>query len=104
MRLAMLLRPDHTPSRPIAVQVIVQIDFPGISLSVFIRLSAENGLIDLAPKGGRTTEPSMFQGISRRTLILAILAGGLSGAPASAQSAKSLLNVSYDPTRELYVE
>ena len=46
----------------------------------------------------------MFSSISRRSFTGAILAASLIGAPAMAQTEKSLLNVSYDPTRELYVE
>ncbi len=46
----------------------------------------------------------MFSNISRRGFIGVILAGSLIGFPAMAQTEKSLLNVSYDPTRELYVE
>jgi sulfate transport system substrate-binding protein len=46
----------------------------------------------------------MFFSISRRGCIAAILAGGFMAVPATAQAEKSLLNVSYDPTRELYVE
>ena len=46
----------------------------------------------------------MFSSISRRGFTGAILAASLAGVPAIAQTEKSLLNVSYDPTRELYVE
>jgi sulfate/thiosulfate-binding protein len=46
----------------------------------------------------------MFSSMSRRGLLGAILAGSLVGVPALAQTEKSLLNVSYDPTREFYVE
>jgi len=46
----------------------------------------------------------MFSSISRRGFTGAILAASLAGVPAMAQTEKSLLNVSYDPTRELYVE
>jgi sulfate/thiosulfate transport system substrate-binding protein len=46
----------------------------------------------------------MFSNISRRGFIGVILAGSLIGFPAMAQTEKTLLNVSYDPTRELYVE
>ncbi len=46
----------------------------------------------------------MFSSISRRGFIGVIVAGSLVGLPATAQTEKSLLNVSYDPTRELYVE
>jgi sulfate/thiosulfate-binding protein len=44
-------------------------------------------------------------GLSRRSVILAATAAGCLLAPAAwAQKQVSLLNVSYDPTRELYVE
>jgi sulfate/thiosulfate-binding protein len=46
----------------------------------------------------------MSSNISRRGFFGAILAGGLMAVPAMAQTEKSLLNVSYDPTREFYVE
>ena len=46
----------------------------------------------------------MFSSMSRRGLLGAILAGSLVGVPTLAQTEKSLLNVSYDPTREFYVE
>lgn len=46
----------------------------------------------------------MTPSISRRSFIGAVAAASLAGAPAMAQTQKSLLNVSYDPTRELYVE
>jgi sulfate/thiosulfate-binding protein len=46
----------------------------------------------------------MFSSMSRRGLLGAIIAGSLVGVPALAQTEKSLLNVSYDPTREFYVE
>jgi len=46
----------------------------------------------------------MISSISRRSFIGAIAAATLMSGPAMAQAEKSLLNVSYDPTRELYVE
>jgi sulfate/thiosulfate-binding protein len=46
----------------------------------------------------------MFSSISRRGFVGAILAGSLMSLPTMAQTEKSLLNVSYDPTREFYVE
>ncbi|WP_421996135.1 sulfate ABC transporter substrate-binding protein [Roseococcus sp.] len=42
--------------------------------------------------------------LPRRTLIAGGAAAGLAGRPALAQSAQTLLNVSYDPTREFYRE
>ncbi len=46
----------------------------------------------------------MFSRVSRRGLVGAIMIAGLAGLPAAAQTEKALLNVSYDPTRELYVD
>lgn len=46
----------------------------------------------------------MFSSISRRSFIGVVIAGSLAGSSAMAQTEKSLLNVSYDPTREFYVE
>ena len=46
----------------------------------------------------------MFSNISRRSFIGLIIAGSLTCPPAMAQTEKSLLNVSYDPTREFYAE
>jgi sulfate transport system substrate-binding protein len=39
-----------------------------------------------------------------RTIVGALLVASLTAFPAAAQSGKTLLNVSYDPTRELYAE
>ena len=48
---------------------------------------------------------SLFMKISRRFFPLAAIAAlSFSGWVAQAQSPVSLLNVSYDPTRELYAE
>ncbi len=44
----------------------------------------------------------MYSSFFRRGVAGAILAASLAGAPAVAQTEKSLLNVSYDPTREFY--
>jgi sulfate/thiosulfate transport system substrate-binding protein len=45
----------------------------------------------------------MFKAVARG-IAGALLTASLAGAPASAQTAKTLLNVSYDPTRELYAD
>jgi sulfate/thiosulfate-binding protein len=39
-----------------------------------------------------------------RSIVSALIVAGLSGGPAAAQNEKTLLNVSYDPTREFYTE
>jgi sulfate/thiosulfate-binding protein len=49
-------------------------------------------------------ELAMFPRFSRRGVVGAILLAGLASLPAAAQTEKALLNVSYDPTRELYAE
>jgi sulfate/thiosulfate-binding protein len=46
----------------------------------------------------------MSDWFSRRCVVGAIIAGSLIGLPAAAQTEKALLNVSYDPTRELYAD
>jgi sulfate/thiosulfate-binding protein len=45
----------------------------------------------------------MFKTVAR-TIAGALVAAGLAGLPAAAQDGKTLLNVSYDPTREFYAE
>jgi sulfate/thiosulfate-binding protein len=49
-------------------------------------------------------ELAMFPRFSRRGVVGAIIAGSLMSLPAIAQTEKALLNVSYDPTRELYAD